>query len=106
MCVCLLFARKAIDWRLNNLSQCLIAFVCVPLLYIRVINMRSVCWTGSERAKRTGAVGTRLKESVGINQGLLSLGKVIRALTTPLSTSNKVRENIEFINYVALLILH
>eukprot|EP01038_Epipyxis_sp_PR26KG_P003995 gene3995-5720_t len=36
---------------------------------------------GSERAKKTGAVGTRLKESVGINQGLLSLGKVIRALT-------------------------
>ena len=40
---------------------------------------------GSERAKRTGALGTRLKESVGINQGLLSLGKVIRALTnTPI----------------------
>jgi hypothetical protein len=37
---------------------------------------------GSERAKRTGAGGVRLKESVGINQGLLSLGKVIRALTT------------------------
>ena len=37
---------------------------------------------GSERAKRTGAEGVRLKESVGINQGLLALGKVIRALTT------------------------
>lgn len=37
---------------------------------------------GSERAKKTGASGVRLKESVGINQGLLSLGKVIRALTT------------------------
>jgi hypothetical protein len=37
---------------------------------------------GSERAKRTGAGGVRLKESVGINQGLLSLGKVIRALTS------------------------
>lgn len=37
---------------------------------------------GSERAKKTGASGQRLKESVGINQGLLSLGKVIRALTT------------------------
>ena len=36
---------------------------------------------GSERAKRTGAEGLRLKESVGINQGLLALGKVIRALT-------------------------
>lgn len=38
---------------------------------------------GSERAKRTGAIGQRLKESVGINQGLLALGKVIRALTQP-----------------------
>jgi hypothetical protein len=36
---------------------------------------------GSERAKKTGAVGIRLKESVGINQGLMALGKVIRALT-------------------------
>ena len=41
---------------------------------------------GSERQKRTGAHGVRLKESVGINQGLLSLGKVIAALT-----STKVR---------------
>lgn len=40
---------------------------------------------GSERAKKTGAVGLRLKESVGINQGLMSLGKVIRALTAPAS---------------------
>ena len=32
---------------------------------------------GSERAKRTGAGGLRLKESVGINQGLLALGKVV-----------------------------
>ena len=38
---------------------------------------------GSERAKRTGARGERLKESVNINQGLLSLGKVIRALSAP-----------------------
>ena len=29
-----------------------------------------------------GATGGRLKESVGINQGLLTLGKVIRALTS------------------------
>eukprot|EP00602_Paraphysomonas_sp_CaronLab_P010215 CAMPEP_0185018700 /NCGR_PEP_ID=MMETSP1103-20130426/1368_1 /TAXON_ID=36769 /ORGANISM="Paraphysomonas bandaiensis, Strain Caron Lab Isolate" /LENGTH=1198 /DNA_ID=CAMNT_0027548619 /DNA_START=161 /DNA_END=3757 /DNA_ORIENTATION=- len=45
---------------------------------------------GSERAKRTGAVGVRLKESVGINQGLLSLGKVIRALTTPASKTSGI----------------
>lgn len=43
---------------------------------------------GSERAKRTGAVGQRLKESVGINQGLLALGKVIRALTQPTKGGN------------------
>jgi hypothetical protein len=36
---------------------------------------------GSERAKRTHAEGKRFKESVGINQGLLALSKVIRALT-------------------------
>ncbi len=41
---------------------------------------------GSERAKKTGAEGLRLKESVGINQGLLALGKVIRALTTAAQT--------------------
>lgn len=43
---------------------------------------------GSERAKRTGAGGLRLKESVGINQGLLALGKVIRALTTSSTSSH------------------
>ena len=47
---------------------------------------------GSERAKRTGAVGVRLKESVGINQGLMSLGKVIRTLTSNISAANKVTE--------------
>ena len=52
---------------------------------------------GSERAKRTGAVGKRLKESVGINQGLLALGKVIRALTInmrrdPSSLDNKEQQ--------------
>jgi hypothetical protein len=31
-----------------------------------------------DRAKRTGASGTRLKESININQGLLTLGKVRR----------------------------
>jgi hypothetical protein len=36
--------------------------------------------TGSERAKRTGNVGVRLKESVNINTGLLALGNVISAL--------------------------
>ncbi len=48
---------------------------------------------GSERAKKTGASGTRFKESVGINQGLLSLGKVIRALTSNPITHVPYRES-------------
>ena len=36
---------------------------------------------GSERAKRTGAVGTRFKEGVAINSSLLTLGNVICALS-------------------------
>ncbi|EFN57636.1 hypothetical protein CHLNCDRAFT_9849, partial [Chlorella variabilis] len=35
---------------------------------------------GSERQRRTGAAGQRLKESSGINSGLLALGKVVAAL--------------------------
>eukprot|EP00941_MAST-03F_sp_MAST-3F-sp1_P001539 g1539.t1 len=35
---------------------------------------------GSERAKRTGAAGLRLRESININTGLLALGNVISAL--------------------------
>eukprot|EP00611_Tribonema_gayanum_P016098 TRINITY_DN2807_c0_g1_i3.p1 TRINITY_DN2807_c0_g1~~TRINITY_DN2807_c0_g1_i3.p1 ORF type:complete len:941 (+),score=253.71 TRINITY_DN2807_c0_g1_i3:17-2839(+) len=38
---------------------------------------------GTERADRTGATGMRFKESIKINQGLFTLGKVIRALSTP-----------------------
>lgn len=35
---------------------------------------------GSERAKRTGAEGARLREAININKGLLALAKVISAL--------------------------
>jgi len=42
---------------------------------------------GSERLKRTGATGDRLKEGVSINSGLLALGNVISALG---DTSKKV----------------
>jgi hypothetical protein len=49
-----------------------------------VIYAKLLTWagnvTGSERAKRTGNVGVRLKESVNINTGLLALGNVISAL--------------------------
>lgn len=38
---------------------------------------------GSERAHRTGNQGTRFKESVSINSGLLALGNVISALSDP-----------------------
>jgi len=36
---------------------------------------------GSERIKKTGAVGSVLKEGININKGLLALGNVIAALT-------------------------
>ena len=36
---------------------------------------------GSERAKRTKAVGARLQEGININRGLLALGNVINALS-------------------------
>ncbi|EGB11332.1 hypothetical protein AURANDRAFT_20797, partial [Aureococcus anophagefferens] len=36
---------------------------------------------GSERAKRSGAEGARLREGIAINCGLLTLGKVISALS-------------------------
>ena len=35
---------------------------------------------GSERAKKTGAVGATLKEGININKGLLVLGNVISCL--------------------------
>jgi hypothetical protein len=38
---------------------------------------------GSERNKKTGNIGVRFKESIGINCGLLALGNVIRALSHP-----------------------
>merc|ERR1719253_1901461 len=38
---------------------------------------------GSERAKKTGAVGERFREGVNINQGLFALGNVISALGDP-----------------------
>lgn len=37
---------------------------------------------GSERVSSTGAIGDRLKEGVSINKSLLTLGKVIAALST------------------------
>merc|ERR1712232_1092875 len=38
---------------------------------------------GSERQKKTEAAGERLKEAVGINQSLTTLGRVISELTKP-----------------------
>lgn len=37
---------------------------------------------GNERVRRTGAEGQRLRESSGINSGLLALGKVVAALAS------------------------
>ena len=47
----------------------------------RVSKFHLVDLAGSERNKRTKNTGTRLKESVGINSGLLALGNVICALS-------------------------
>jgi len=56
-----------------------------------VVRVRSkfhlVDLAGSERAKRTMATGLRLRESKGINQGLLALGKVISVLTAARPTA-------------------
>uniref|UniRef100_A0A4W6BQA1 Kinesin motor domain-containing protein n=1 Tax=Lates calcarifer TaxID=8187 RepID=A0A4W6BQA1_LATCA len=50
---------------------------------IRSSKLCLVDLAGSERAGKTGNTGTRLKESVYINTGLLALGNVIRALSDP-----------------------
>uniref|UniRef100_A0A0G4IF29 Kinesin motor domain-containing protein n=1 Tax=Chromera velia CCMP2878 TaxID=1169474 RepID=A0A0G4IF29_9ALVE len=50
------------------------------VLRYRAAKFHLVDLAGSERAKRTGAAGARLKESVSINSGLLALGNVISAL--------------------------
>ncbi|GBM44519.1 Centromere-associated protein E [Araneus ventricosus] len=48
---------------------------------VSVSQFNLVDLAGSERARHTGATGTRFKESVKINQSLLSLGQVIRQLS-------------------------
>jgi hypothetical protein len=46
--------------------------------------------SGSERLKRTQAVGDRKKEGIAINQGLLVLGKVVNALAENMSVKNRL----------------
>lgn len=48
---------------------------------------------GSESIKRTAAEGQQMKEAIGINQGLSSLGNVIRAC------ANKRENKNEYVNY-------
>ena len=43
--------------------------------------MHLVDLAGSERLKRTNAEGSRKKEGIAINMGLLALGNVINALS-------------------------
>lgn len=50
---------------------------------IRSSKLCLVDLAGLERAGKTGNTGTRFKESVHINTGLLALGNVIRALSDP-----------------------
>ena len=69
------------------LNHFLLIYICKPPLESK---LHLVDLAGSERAKRTGAVGVRLKESAGINQGLMTLGKVIRVLTTSTRTCHNL----------------
>lgn len=47
-----------------------------------VAKLNLVDLAGSESVKKTGNVGSTFLEGVNINQGLLSIGKVISALST------------------------
>ncbi|KAM4616786.1 kinesin-like protein KIF27 [Polymixia lowei] len=57
----------------NSSSSCLVSSSKLHLVDL----------AGLEHAGKTGNTGTRLKESVHINTGLLALGNVIRALSDP-----------------------
>ena len=54
---------------------------------ISMINL--VDLAGSERQEKTGATGQRLKEAVGINQSLTTLGQVISILADNAEGANK-----------------
>ena len=54
---------------------------------ISMINL--VDLAGSERQEKTGATGQRLKEAVGINQSLTTLGQVISVLADNAEGANK-----------------
>jgi len=51
-----------------------------PIVEIRHSKVHFVDLAGSERQKKTKATGTRMKEGIAINKGLLALGNVISAL--------------------------
>ena len=55
---------------------------------------------GSERQEKTGATGQRLKEAVGINQSLTTLGQVISILAENAEGANK------FVPYRNSLLTH
>ena len=58
------------------------SLLSAPTLVSHLIDFFAIFYmtTGSERLKRTGAVGERMKEGISINSGLLALGNVISAL--------------------------
>ena len=60
---------------MTSLLHDFLTYIFTRLLF-HLTFLLQVDLAGSERAKRTGATGGRLKESAGINQGLMTLGKV------------------------------
>eukprot|EP00916_Digyalum_oweni_P018899 GHVL01031532.1.p1 GENE.GHVL01031532.1~~GHVL01031532.1.p1 ORF type:complete len:983 (+),score=191.95 GHVL01031532.1:70-3018(+) len=62
----------------------------------RISKFHFVDLAGSERAKRTQATGTRFREGVHINGGLLALGNVICALTQPRESDGSVSYHVPY----------
>jgi kinesin family protein 4/21/27 len=53
---------------------------------------------GSERINRTGAVGKRKEEGISINEGLLSLGRVINALADEEALKKGIKSHVPYRN--------
>lgn len=66
----------------NTFASNVLRFSSLAIVHIRFALLRT-CPAGSERIKRTGAEGERLREGININCGLLALGNCISVLGDP-----------------------